>query len=96
MAKGDGGLGKADPWPLTDLPIVEQEPSPHYPDGYRNRMPLGGHYETPSEMWLDQMVYPDRPRAGSEGEANALDLRSRFLGISVGNATGRKPGPSEA
>lgn len=93
MARNDGGIGKADPWPTTDTPIVDTEPSRHYTDGYHNRLPLGGHNELPTDYWLDSMVYPKRPEIGN-GEVSAADISSRRFGISIGNATGKKPGPS--
>ena len=97
MAKGPdftGGFGGYGPWPDNDVPF-EEDPSPHYHDGYRNRMPGGGHYELPTDFWVDQIVYPDRPAPMTAASANDLDLRARSFRISVGNITGRRPGPSE-
>ncbi len=88
---GWGGYG---PWPETDMPF-EGNPGGGYKDGYYGRLPGGGYYETPSTMWLDAMVYPERPYPTNDDAADRLDLRSRELRISIGNATGRKTGPSE-
>lgn len=88
-----GGFGYG-PWPETDMPF-ESNPGGGYKDGYNGRYPGGAYHERPSDMWLDAMVYPERPYPASDEQANRLDLRSRALRISIGNATGRKSGPSE-
>lgn len=93
MARNDGGIGKADPWPTNDTPIHEQNPSPHQSDGYHNRGPGGAHYEPGSEYWLDCLVYPERPEVSNEGVGRA-DMASRMYQVSVGNVTGKKPGPT--
>ena len=94
MARGDGGLGKADPWPNNDLPGEnENTPSPHDPDGYHNRLPGGGHNELPSSIWLDSLVYPERPEHDARG-TDMADFRDRQFAVSVGNLTGKKVGPS--
>lgn len=95
MARGDGGIGKSDPWPTTDQPFVEENPCPHYDDGYMNRAPGGGHIEAPTDYWLDCMVYPYRDKADSAAQANRMDMRSRSFRITAGNMTGKDPGPSE-
>lgn len=96
MSKGpdySGGFGYG-PWP--DDGKLGEPLDPKYPDGYRNRMPGGGHYENPSDIWLDAVVYPERPGLyASDGEADRLDLRARAFRISQGNVTGKAPGPSE-
>lgn len=88
MARNDGGLGKADPWPTNDTPI-HGEASPHQTDGYYQRLPLAGHYEAGSDYWLDEIIYPERAM-GSDRQ----DLASRVFALNEGNITGRKPGPS--
>jgi hypothetical protein len=90
--KGDGGIGKADPWPTNDTPI-HGETSPHQDDGYSNRLPGGGHYEGGSDYWLDCLIYPERPEV-SDAEVGRADFDSRMFRVSPGNITGRKPGPS--
>jgi hypothetical protein len=94
MARGDGGLGKADPWPDNDTPIHEQDPSPHQHDGYANRLPGGGHYEGGSDYWLDCMVYPERPEIGTGNSEGHADFDSRMFRVNLGNLTGKKVGPS--
>lgn len=90
MARGDGGLGKADPWPTNDRPFEnEDNPSPHFDDGYYNRAPGGAHTQGPADYWLDCAVYPERTAWSEEQDRQARDFR-----VSVGNITGKKPGPS--
>lgn len=96
MARGDGGLGKADPWPDNDTPIYQEgdTPSPHQHDGYNNRLPGGGHYEGGSDYWLDCLVWPERPDLPLGDAEGRNDFRSRQFVVSVGNVTGKKVGPS--
>lgn len=94
MSRRDGGIGKADPWPTNDTPIVEQNPSPHQSDGYDNRLPLGGHQEGGSDYWLDQLIYPNRPQMATGMPTDRADLAGRNFYVSPGNLTGRKVGPS--
>jgi hypothetical protein len=89
---GFGGYGG---WPDTDLPFEEQDPSPYYVDGYANRMPGGGHYESPTDLWADKIVYPEREYCASEAQEERLYLSSRAFRITVGNVTGRRPGPPD-
>lgn len=88
---GFGGYG---PWPETDMPF-EGNPGGGYKDGYYGRRPGGTYGEAPTDMWLDAIVYPERPYPSSDAQADALDMRSRRISISVGNATGKRSGPSE-
>lgn len=96
MARGDGGIGKADPWPTNDQPIWNEtnEASPHYQDGFYNRAPLGGHNELPSQYWLDCLVYPERPDPINGNPTSEADFRGRMFALNAGNVTGKKPGPS--
>jgi len=80
---------------LNDKLESDQNPSPHYEDGFNNRAPAGCHTEGPGDIWIDAMVYPDRMYAGSNIEADAMDARSRDFKISVGQVLGRKTGPEE-
>lgn len=79
------------PWPETDMPL-EDNPGGGYKDGYNGRYPGGSYGENPSDMWLDAMVYPERPYPASSADADRLDHASRYLGIGAGNITGRKNG----
>ena len=94
MAKGPpfSGFGGYGPWPDNDP--EPQNPSPHYEDGYHNRAP-GGHMEAPTDIWIDRMLYPVRLNPVSVAEADGFDARSRDFRLTVGNITGRKPGPEE-
>jgi hypothetical protein len=74
-------------WPDTNMPNTDQGDSPYYKDGWHNR-PV--HYENPTDMFIDDIVYPDRAE-GSDSQY----LKSRNIGVSIGNITGRKPGPSD-
>jgi hypothetical protein len=95
MARGDGGLGKADPWPTNDAPFsLDDDPSPHYRDGYHNRAPGGAHTQAPTDFWLDGVVYPDRPDVLDSRASDIADFRDRQFVVSVGNRTGKKVGPS--
>ena len=89
---GFGGYG---PWPDNDKLESDQNPSPHYEDGFMNRAPAGCHTEGPADIWIDAIVYPARMYAGSNREADAMDARSRDFRITVGQVTGRKTGPEE-
>jgi hypothetical protein len=91
FTSGYGGYG---PWPETDMPLGPN-PSGGYKDGYYGRFPGGGYGERPTDMWLDSLVYPERPYPDSDGMADRLDARSRAFRVSVGNVTGRRSGPSE-
>lgn len=88
---GFGGYG---PWPDTDIPF-DDNVGDYYSDGWCNRAPGGCHYETPTSLWVDSIVYPDRPRPVNTSEADEMDKDSRSMQISVGNATGRNHGPTE-
>lgn len=83
------------PWPDNDVMGEETDPSPHYRDGYHNRAPGGAHIEGPTDLWIDRIVYPRRLEAVSDMEADRMDARSRDFRITVGQVTGRKPGPEE-
>jgi len=97
MAKGPDftGFGGYGPWPDNDKPAIGGDPSPHYGDGYANRAPAGSHIEAGSDYWIDCLVYPERVYAMSDQQADALDHNSRFFKVTVGNVTGKKPGPED-
>lgn len=88
---GFGGYG---PWPDNDPPQSEENPSPHYRDGWQNRAPGGCHDSAPTDYWLDCLTYPERTSANGDTQADTLDHDSRFFRITVGTVTGRKPGPT--
>lgn len=88
---GFGGYG---PVPDNDKMLSDQNPSPHYEDGNNNRGP-GGHTEGPADIWIDAMVYPTRSYAGSDVEADRMDRTAWFIRTTLGNITGKKPGPEE-
>lgn len=88
---GYGGYG---PWPETDPPFGPN-PIGGYRDGFYGRQPGGCYGESPTEsLWLDRAIYPERPYPDNDAMADRMDLESRFLGISVSNATGRRNGPA--
>ncbi len=95
MAKGPDftGFGGYGPWPDNDVQSGDNPPSPHYGDGYRNRAPGGTHIEAPTDYWLDCAIYPERTDPASGRESYELEARARGFNLSVGNVTGRKPGP---
>jgi hypothetical protein len=98
MAKGPdftSGLSGYGPWPDNDKLESEQDPSPHYPEGFYNRSPAGTSREAPSDMWLSAMVYPERTRAITTREADAMDIRSRKYEVTLSNLMGTKTGPAE-
>lgn len=96
MAEGPKftGLGGYGPWPDNDKPLENQDPSPHYPDGYANRGPDGTHFEQGSDIWLDALVYPARSPILTDAQDAQASMRARAFVISNGNVTGKKPGPS--
>ena len=88
-----GGFGYG-PWPETDEPITTPCGN-YFTDGFRGRAPGGCYRETPSTMWLDSMIYPDRSYPHDDATADRLDIDSRRIAISVDMLTGRQNGPKD-
>ena len=97
MAKGPdfSGFGGYGPWPDNDVLDSEPDnPCPHYEDGYDVHGPGGTRIEAPTALWLDRMVYPRRVIAMTEAEENRSSHETREFAVSIGNITGKNPGPS--
>jgi hypothetical protein len=88
---GFGGYG---PVPDNDPPVDNVPGGNHYESDWHDRAPGGTRTENPSDYWLDCMVYPDRADSTDANEPEQF-RRAISLSISVGNATGRKSGPSD-
>lgn len=79
-------FGGSGPWTRDGVTPDPTADSPDYADGYDN---IPAHFETPSELGLDELVMPRR------NGANAEAYSRRAFRLSVGNVTGAKNGPPE-